>query len=77
MDKSFKFDREVAESIGVESAIILNWIKERDKEETIKLVDAFKEFSFWNETDLMSYLISLEQKNLIGLNLDKKIYLKQ
>ena len=44
MDKSLKFDREVAESIGVESAIILNWIKERDKEKTIKLVDAFKEF---------------------------------
>ena len=72
MDKSLKFDREVAESIGVESAIILNWIKERDKEKTIKLVDAFKEFSFWNETDLMSYLISLEQKNLISLDLDKK-----
>ena len=59
MDKSLKFDREVAESIGVESAIILNWIKERDKEKTIKLVDAFKEFSFWNETDLMSYFCLL------------------
>ena len=64
MDKSFKFDKETAESIGVESAIILNWIKERVELSTIKLVDAFKEFSFWNETDLMSYLIGLEQKNL-------------
>ena len=26
MDKSFKFDKETAESIGVESAIILNWV---------------------------------------------------
>ena len=72
MDKSFKFDKETAESIGVESAIILNWIKEKVELRTIKLVDAFKEFSFWNETDLMSYLIGLEQKNLIGLDLDKK-----
>ena len=60
MDKSFKFDREVAESVGLESAIILDWIK--SKEETIKLIDAFKAFSFWTETDLMSYLVSLEQK---------------
>ena len=76
MDKSFKFDKEIAESIGVESAIILNWIKERVELRTIKLVDAFKEFSFWNETDLMSYLIGLEQKNLIGLDLDKKTIFK-
>ena len=74
MNKSFKFDREVAESVGLESAIILDWIK--SKEETIKLIDAFKAFSFWNETDLMSYLVRLEQKNLIGLNLDKKIISK-
>ena len=74
LNKSFKFDREVAESVGLESAIILDWIK--SKEETIKLIDAFKAFSFWNETDLMSYLVSLEQKNLIGLNLDKKIISK-
>ena len=76
MDKSFKFDKETAESIGVESAIILNWIKEKVELRTIKLVDAFKEFSFWNETDLMSYLIGLEQKNLIGLDLDKKTIFK-
>jgi len=72
LDKSFKFDKEIAESIGVESAIILNWIKERGEEKIIKLVDAFEEFSFWSEADLMSHLISLEQKNLIGLDLDKK-----
>ena len=76
MDKSFKFDKETAESIGVESAIILNWIKERVEQRTIKLVDVFKEFLFWNETDLMSYLISLEQKNLIGLDLNKKTIFK-
>jgi len=76
LDKSIKFDKETAESIGVESAIILNWIKEREEHKTIKIVDAFKEFSFWNETDLMSFLISLEQKNLIGLDLDKKTIFK-
>ena len=72
LDKSLKFDKETAESIGVESAIILNWIQNKGKEETINLSEAFEELSFWSETDLMSYLISLEQKNLIGLDLDKK-----
>ena len=76
MDKSFEFKKETAESIGVESAIILNWIKERAEQKKIKLIDVFKEFSFWNETELMSHLISLEQKNLIGLDLEKKIIFK-
>ncbi len=75
MKKSFKFEKEIAESIGVESAILLSWIREKN-DEAIKIAETKSEFTFWSEKDLMSFLMKLEQQNLIGLNINKKIIYK-
>ena len=48
MKKSFKFEKEIAESIGVESAILLSWIREKN-DEAIKIADTKSEFTFWSE----------------------------
>ena len=63
MKKSFKFEKEIAESIGVESAILLSWIREKN-DEAIKIADTKSEFTFWSEKDLMSFLMKLEQQKV-------------
>jgi len=46
---------------------LLSWIREKN-DEAIKIAETKSEFTFWSEKDLMSFLMKLEQQNLIGLN---------
>ena len=72
MDKYYKFEKEIAESVGIEGAIILQWIKDNETATYIKLEKVFSGLPFWTETDLVSHLLDLHQKGLLNVDLDKK-----
>ena len=72
MDKYYKFEKEIAESAGIEGAIILQWIKDNETATYIKLEKIFSGLPFWTETDLVSHLLDLHQKGLLNVDLDKK-----
>lgn len=72
MEKYYKFEKEIAESVGIEGAIILQWIKDNETATYIKLEKVFSGLPFWTETDLVSHLLDLHQKGLLNVDLDKK-----
>ena len=72
MDKYYKFEKEIAESVGIEGAIILQWVKDNETATYIKLEKFFSGLPFWTETDLVSHLLDLHQKGLLNVDLDKK-----
>ena len=72
MDKYYKFEKEIAESVGIEGAIILQWVKDNETATYIKLEKVFSGLPFWTETDLVSHLLDLHQKGLLNVDLDKK-----
>ena len=72
MDKYYKFEKEIAESVGIECEIILQLVKDNETATYIKLEKVFSGLPFWTETDLVSHLLDLHQKGLLNVDLDKK-----
>ena len=68
----FKFKREVAETLGLNNAILLEYITNADSQKC-KLESLLKELNFWDENEIMSLLIDLNVKGLVELDTEKKI----
>ena len=56
MDKYYKFEKEIAESVGIEGAIILQWIKDNETVTYIKLEKVFSGLPFWTEKTFSSLI---------------------
>ena len=67
-----KFKREVAETLGLNNAVLLEYITNAESQKC-KLESLLKELNFWDENELMSLLIDLNVKGLVELDTEKKI----
>lgn len=67
----FKFKREVAETLGLNNAILLEYITNADSQKC-QLESLLKELNFWDENEIMSLLIDLNVKGLVELDTVKK-----
>ena len=54
----FKFKREIAETLGLNNAVLLEYIT-NSKLQKCKIESLLKELNFWDENELMSLLIDL------------------
>ena len=52
----FKFKREIAETLGLNTAVLLEYITNSELQKC-KIEFLLKELSFWDENELMSLLI--------------------
>ncbi|RPG44024.1 MAG: hypothetical protein CBC72_001625 [Gammaproteobacteria bacterium TMED112] len=68
----FKFKQEVAETLGLNNAVLLEYIKCADLHKC-KIESILKDLTFWDENELMTVLIDLNVKGLIELDTEKKI----
>ena len=68
----FKFKREIAETLGLNTAVLLEYITNSELQKC-KIEFLLKELSFWDENELMSLLIDLNVRGLIDLDTEKKL----
>ena len=68
----FKFKREIAETLGLNTAVLLEYITNSELQKC-KIEFLLKELSFWDENELMSLLIDLNVRGLVDLDTEKKI----
>jgi hypothetical protein len=66
-----KFNREAAETLGLNNAILLEYISNIDFQKC-KIQYLLKELNFWDENELMGSLIDLNVRGLIELDTEKK-----
>lgn len=72
MDKNFRFSLEMAETLGLSGAVLLEYLKSSDKKK-LKIEELLSNLSFWDENELMAVLIDLNVRGLINLDTDKKV----
>ena len=68
----FKFKREIAETLGLNTAVLLEYITNSELQKC-KIEFLLKELSFWDENELMSLLIDLNVRGLVDLDTEKKL----
>ena len=68
----FKFKREIAETLGLNTAVLLDYITNSELQKC-KIEFLLKELSFWDENELMSLLIDLNVRGLVDLDTEKKL----
>ena len=68
----FKFKREIAETLGLNNAVLLEYITNSNLQK-FKIESLLKELNFWDENELMSLLIDLNVRGLIELDTEKKL----
>ncbi len=68
----FKFKREIAETLGLNNAVLLEYITSSNLQKC-KIEFLLKELNFWDENELMSLLIDLNVRGLIELDTEKKL----
>tara|TARA_B100000925_G_scaffold107224_1_gene79086 strand:+ start:2187 stop:2999 length:813 start_codon:yes stop_codon:yes gene_type:complete len=72
VNKKFTFNLEMAETIGLNNAVLLEYLKESSSKK-IKLQELLSEVPFWDENELMAILIDLNVRGLITLDTEKKL----
>ena len=72
MDKDFRFSLEMAETLGLNGAVLLEYLKVSDTKNT-KIEQLLNDLSFWDENELMAVLIDLNVRGLIELDTNKKV----
>ena len=60
----FKFKREIAETLGLNNAVLLEYITNSNLQK-FKIESLLKELNFWDENELMSLLIDLNVSCLL------------
>ena len=70
MSKFFKFEKEVAQNIGLVKSILYQFIKEQKKK--INLNEIVEEFSFLSQDEIVSAISDLSDKGLIDFNHHKE-----
>ena len=69
----FKFKREIAETLGLNNAVLLEYITNSNLQK-FKIESLLKELNFWDENELMSLLIDLNVRGLIELDTEKACF---
>ena len=67
----FRFKQEVAESLGLNNAVLLEYIRNSGLQKC-KIEFLLNELSFWDENQLMNSLIDLNVRGLIELDTEKR-----
>ena len=72
LDRDFRFNLEMAETIGLGGAVLLEYLKSSGTKNS-KIEDLLSTLSFWDENELMGVLIDLNVRGLIDLDTNKKM----
>jgi hypothetical protein len=72
LDRDFRFNLEMAETIGLSGAVLLEYLKSSGTKNS-KIEDLLSTLSFWDENELMGVLIDLNVRGLIDLDTNKKM----
>ena len=72
LDRDFRFNLEMAETIGLSGAVLLEYLKGSGTKNS-KIEDLLSTLSFWDENELMGVLIDLNVRGLIDLDTNKKM----
>ena len=70
MDKKFSFSKDIAITIGLECAVIYEFLKNK-KTDYISIGELNDELNFWPNQKIIEYVAELDQKGLISFDLKK------
>ena len=70
MDKKFSFSKDIAATIGLECAVIYEFLKNK-KIEHISISELSGELNFWPNRKIIEYVAELDQKGLISFDLKR------
>ena len=71
MGKSFRFSLEAAETLGLNNAILLDFLKSFNLP-SIEIKEILKEITFWDENEILEHLIELDALGMISVDFNKK-----
>jgi len=70
LDKKFSFSKDIAATIGLECAVIYEFLKNK-KIEHISISELSDELNFWPNRKIIEYVAELDQKGLISFDLKR------
>ena len=70
MDKKFSFSKDIATTIGLECAVIYEFLKNK-KTDYISISELNDELNFWPNQKIIEYVAELDQKGLISFDLKR------
>ena len=70
MDKKFSFSKDIAITIGLECAVIYEFLKNK-KTDYISISELNDELNFWPNQKIIEYVAELDQKGLISFDLKR------
>tara|TARA_B100000424_G_scaffold67763_1_gene50218 strand:+ start:2986 stop:3789 length:804 start_codon:yes stop_codon:yes gene_type:complete len=70
LDKKFSFSKDIATTIGLECAVIYEFLKNK-KTDYISISELNDELNFWPNQKIIEYVAELDQKGLISFDLKR------